>query len=328
MHQHWERSGGATTGTTGLAYHPASLEHDTGPMHPERPERIRAVLSLLDRSGLRQELAAVPVRDAEDAWLTQVHTPQYVAEVTAASRLAIGHPVYLGHETPVSAGSAGAARKAAGAVLAAADRVMAGELKNAFCLVRPPGHHAVADHAMGFCVFNNVAVGARYLQRRHGVGRVLIVDWDVHHGNGTQAAFWTDPTVFYFSVHQYPFYPGSGAADERGAGAGEGTTLNAPLPAGSDDKAYLDLFERVLVPAAEGFGPDFVLVSAGFDAHRAEFLGDMRLTEDGFARLTGVVKGLADRLCGGRLVSVLEGGYDLDALAGSVAAHLAALKGS
>jgi acetoin utilization deacetylase AcuC-like enzyme len=326
MHQHWERHHGPAAGTTGLAYHPAFLEHDTGPMHPERSERLRAVLARLDRSGLRQELTAVPVRDAEDAWLTRVHTPGYVADVKAACRMAEFQPVHLDADTPVSAGSEGAARKAAGAVMAAADRVVAGELGNAFCLVRPPGHHAMPDRGMGFCVFNSVAVGARYLQRRHGLERVLIVDWDVHHGNGTQAAFWDDPTVLYFSAHQYPFYPGTGAADERGAGDGEGTTLNAPLPAGSDDKTYLDLFERVLVPAAEAFRPDFVLVSAGFDAHRSDPLGSMRLTEEGFGRLTGVLTGLAGHLCGGRLVSVLEGGYDLEGLAACVAAHLEALK--
>jgi len=326
MHQHWERGGRSATG---LAYHPAFLEHDTGPMHPERPERIRAVLSRLDRAGLRQELKSVPVRDAEDAWLRRVHTAEHVARVERAGRQAAGGGLaWLDHETPVSAGSVGAARKAAGAVLGAVDAVMAGEVANAFCLVRPPGHHAEPDRAMGFCVFNSVAVGARYAQRRHGLDRVLVVDWDVHHGNGTQAAFWTDPSVLYFSVHQYPFYPGSGAASERGGGAGEGTTLNVPLAAGSGDKDYLDAFERVLVPAAAGFRPDFVLVSAGFDAHPAEFLGNMRVSTEGFAALTGIVKGLAEDLCGGRLVSVLEGGYDLDALGECVAAHLGALKGS
>jgi acetoin utilization deacetylase AcuC-like enzyme len=325
MHQHWERG---TPAVTALAYDPAFLEHDTGPMHPERPERIRAVLARLDRAGLRQDLVTVPVREAEDAWLTLVHRPEHVATVEAAGRQAGAGLIYLDPDTPVSAGSVPAARKAAGAVMGAVDRVMAGEAANAFCLVRPPGHHAEPGRAMGFCLFNNVAVAARYLQRHHGIGRVLVVDWDVHHGNGTQAAFWTDPSVFYFSIHQYPYYPGTGAADERGAGEGEGTTLNRPVGAGCGDKEYLQVFEADLVPAAEAFGPDFVLVSAGFDAHRDDPLAGMAVTSDGFGRLSAVVRNLADRLCGGRLVSVLEGGYDLDALAESVAAHLEALRGA
>ncbi|MBI5136019.1 MAG: histone deacetylase [Nitrospirae bacterium] len=312
---------------TGLVYHPAYLNHDTGAMHPECPDRLRAVLAGLDRSGLRPALTPVSPYDAEAAWLGLVHTPSHLARVEAAAGMAWGGNVYLDPDTPVSPGSRQAARKAAGGVLAAIDRVVAGELDNAFCLVRPPGHHAEPNRAMGFCLYNNVAIGARYLQRRHGLERVLIVDWDVHHGNGTQAAFWTDPSVLYYSIHQYPFYPGSGAADERGAGAGEGTTVNCPMAAGCGDVDYLNELERVLLPAAERFRPHFILVSAGFDAHLDDPLAHMRVSADGFGRMTLLVRDLAARLCGGRLVTVLEGGYDLDALAASVNAHVAALSG-
>jgi acetoin utilization deacetylase AcuC-like enzyme len=324
MHQHIE--GGQATGT-GLVYHPDCLRHDTGPWHPERPERLRAVLTHLDRTGLRARLAQVPARDAEPGWMTAVHAPAHVAQVEAACRMARGHHVFLDHETPVSEGSWDAIRKAAGGALAAVDKVMAGEVRNAFCLVRPPGHHAEPDRVMGFCLINNVAVAARYVQRRYGLSRVAILDFDVHHGNGTQAAFWSDPTVLYGSIHQYPFYPGTGAAAERGAGAGEGFTLNCPLAAGGGDKEFQDALEGTLLPAAEAFEPEFVLVSAGFDAHGADPLGGMAVTEAGFGRLTKAIRRLADAKCGGRLVSVLEGGYDLDALGASVAAHLEALMG-
>jgi len=209
--------------------------------------------------------------------------------------------------------------------MAAADKVMAGSLDNAFCLVRPPGHHAEPGRAMGFWLYNSVAIAARYLQRQHGLEKILVVDWDVHHGNGTQAAFWRDPSVLYYSIHQYPHYPGSGAADELGAAEGEGTTLNSPMDAGAGDGDYLDELERRLLPAAERFKPDFVLVSAGFDAHRDDPLATMGVTADGFGRMTTLVQGLADQLCAGRLVSVLEGGYNLEALADSVTAHLTAL---
>jgi len=324
MHQHFDSEHAAGTG---LVYHPDCLGHDTGAWHPESAERLRAVLSHLDRTGLREHLTAIPARDAEAGWMTAVHSAAHVAQVEAACRMARGRQVLLDHETPVSEGSWAAIRKAAGGALAAVDKVMAGEVRNAFCLVRPPGHHAEPDRVMGFCMINNAAVAARYAQRRYGLARVAVLDFDVHHGNGTQAAFWTDPTVLYGSIHEYPFYPGSGAASERGAGAGEGFTLNCPLDAGGGDKEFLDALEGVLLPAAEAFGPDFVVVSAGFDAHAADPLASMTVTEAGFGRMTAAIRRLAEETCGGRLVSVLEGGYDLDALAASVAAHLEALRG-
>ncbi|MFQ5507902.1 MAG: histone deacetylase [Leptospirillia bacterium] len=313
--------------TTGLVYHPDYLAHDTGLMHPECAARLTAVLSRLDRTGLRAELTAISPREADTGWLATVHEASHLKRVADADLLTTGPGVtYLDPDTPMSAGSRRAALKAAGGVMAAVDQVMAGQVDNAFCLVRPPGHHAEPARAMGFCLYNSVAVAARYIQRHHGLQRVLIVDWDVHHGNGTQAAFWNDPTVFYYSAHQYPHYPGSGAEQERGAGEGEGTILNSPMSAGLGDADYVDTFERVLVPAADGFKPDFVLVSAGFDAHRADPLASMNLTSDGFGLLTSLVRDIAVRHCHGRLVSVLEGGYDLDALAESVHAHLEKLK--
>ncbi|MBA7485700.1 Histone deacetylase-like amidohydrolase [subsurface metagenome] len=196
---------------------------------------------------------------------------------------------------------------------------------NAFCAVRPPGHHALENRAMGFCIFNNVAIGTRYIQAKHNLPKVLIVDWDVHHGNGTQAEFYDDPNVLYFSVHQYPFYPGSGSQAEQGGGKGLLTNINVPLPAGSGDDRYVKAFEEKLVPAASSFSPDFVLVSAGFDAHEGDLLGGMRVTDRGFAKLTQIVKGIAEKCCAGRLVSVLEGGYGLEGLAASVEAHIRVL---
>jgi len=324
MHQHFE---GSAHGATGLVYHPDCLRHDTGPWHPESAERLRAILTHLDRTGLRAELTAIPARDVEPGWLTAVHRPEHVAQIEAACRMAHGRHIFLDHETPVSEGSWDAIRKATGGTLAAVDKVMAGEVQNAFCLTRPPGHHAEPNRVMGFCLINHVAVAARYVQRRYGLSRVAILDFDVHHGNGTQAAFWSDPTVLYGSVHQYPFYPGTGSASERGGGEGEGLTLNCPLAPGGGDKEFEDALESVLLPAAEAFDPDFVLVSAGFDAHAADPLGSMAVTEVGFARMTRAIRRLADERCHGRLVAVLEGGYDLDALGACVAAHLKALMG-
>jgi acetoin utilization deacetylase AcuC-like enzyme len=218
-----------------------------------------------------------------------------------------------------------AALRAAGAAIYAVDQVMSGAAGNAFCAVRPPGHHALRNKAMGFCLFNNVAIAARYVQKKHGLAKVLIVDWDVHHGNGTQAAFYDDPTVLYFGVHQWPFYPGTGAADEKGEGRGLGTTVNVPLPAGSGDREFQRAFEEALEPAARAFRPDFVLISAGFDAHEGDTLGRMKVSTEGYARLTRIVRRIADPSARGRIVSVLEGGYNLDALAASVEAHLRAL---
>jgi acetoin utilization deacetylase AcuC-like enzyme len=308
---------------TGIVYDDLFLRHQTGAGHPERPERLTAIVERLKKDGLLAQLVLLPPRPAELEWITAVHSPEYVARV---ERVCKDGPTQLDSlDTPVSAESYAVARAAVGGVLAVCDAVMEGKLRNAFCAVRPPGHHALKSRAMGFCLFGNVAIAARYLQKKHRLERILIVDWDVHHGNGTQAAFNEDPSILVFDVHRSPFYPGTGREDETGEGRARGTKINVPLPAGSGDREYLAAFETRLRPAALAFRPQFVLISAGFDAHERDPLGGMKVTADGYAALTRIVKDIADRSCQGRLVSVLEGGYDLDGLASSVAAHLRVL---
>jgi acetoin utilization deacetylase AcuC-like enzyme len=233
--------------------------------------------------------------------------------------------VALDPDTHVSAHSYDVARLATGGVLAAVDAVMAGKARNAFVASRPPGHHALPERAMGFCLLNHVAIATRYVREKYGVQRVLIVDWDVHHGNGTQDVFYTDASVFYFSTHQYPFYPGTGAASETGEGPGRGNTLNVPLPARSGDAEIIGAFREQLLPAAEAFRPEFIFISAGFDAHQQDPLAQLQVTEAGYATLTRIVMDIAARFASGRIVSVLEGGYNLEALARSVATHLQVL---
>jgi acetoin utilization deacetylase AcuC-like enzyme len=225
----------------------------------------------------------------------------------------------------MSVGSLRAAYLAAGAGVNAVDALMAGAVEHVFCAVRPPGHHAESAHAMGFCFFNNVAIAARYAQKAHGIRRVLIVDWDVHHGNGTQHAFYDDGSVLFFSTHQYPYYPGTGHAEEVGEGAARGLTVNVPMASGSGNTEYLEVFEQVLVPAADKFRPEFVVISAGFDAHKDDPLAGMALTENGYAALTGIVAEIARKHSHGRILSCLEGGYNLAALAASVEQHLVTL---
>jgi acetoin utilization deacetylase AcuC-like enzyme len=256
-------------------------------------------------------------------WLETVHTPRHVDRIESVAP-ENGY-VYLDADTPMSPGSYRAALQAVGGTLAAIDAVMEGRIANAFCAIRPPGHHAEPTRAMGFCLFNNVAVAARYVQRRHHVDRVLILDWDVHHGNGTQAAFYDDATVLYVSLHQYPWYPGTGSADERGDGAGEGYTLNVPLAAGRGDDEYLSAFDVRIAPAVRAFAPEFVLISAGFDAHRDDPLAMMNLTEAGYRAMTDAVLTWAAESAHGRIVSCLEGGYNLTALANSVETHVRTL---
>jgi len=318
------------SGPTGLLYDDVFLRHLAGDTsgHPERPERLTAIRAGLERAGLLSELTRIPVRRVTDEELALAHDRSYIdltrrelSNVSGLKELSTG-------DTMVSRDSLDTARAAAGGVLNAVDAVVAGRLRNAFCAVRPPGHHATQNRGMGFCIYNNVAVAARYLQRVHGVARVLIVDWDYHHGNGTQDIFYKDDSVFYFSTHHYGAYPGSGSASETGRGRGVGTTLNVPLSPGAGDADILRAFEDRLVPAARSFRPDFVLVSAGFDGMRRDVLGRFDVTPQGFAAITRVVVGLASQLCQGRIVSVLEGGYRLDGLADSVTAHVTAIRSS
>jgi len=307
----------------GFVYDDVYLEHQTGPGHVERPERLEAIVERLQESGLLAQLVRIEPQPAAREWIATVHAADYIQRLEKSCEGGVRYFDSL--DTTISDRSYEAALVAAGGVLAAVDAVMEGKIHSAFCAVRPPGHHALEDRAMGFCLFNNVAIAARYLQKKHKLKKVLIVDWDVHHGNGTQATFYDDPTVLYFSVHQYPFYPGSGAEGERGDGKGLGLTINAPLPAGCGDDKYMEVFQERLKPAALKFQPDFVLVSAGFDAHEDDLLGGMRVTSEGFGRLTRVVKEIAGACCQGRIVSMLEGGYELEGLAESVEAHLRAL---
>jgi len=310
-------------GRTGLVYHPQYLEHDMGAGHPESPDRLRAIISRLELNGVLRRLVRIDPAPASDEWITQVHTASYVEALNR--RAPTSGRVSLDPDTSMSAGSLAAAYLAAGGALAAADAIVAGSVDHAFCAVRPPGHHAERDRAMGFCLFNNVAIVARYLQRRHAMARVLIVDWDVHHGNGTQHTFDNDPSVLFFSTHQYPFYPGTGRATETGEGRGAGTTINVPMSAGEGDDTYREVFQKVLMPVADTFQPDFVIVSAGFDAHKDDPLASMGLTEEGYADLTRMVVSIARRHSRGRLLSCLEGGYNLQALSVSVERHLLAL---
>ena len=305
--------------TTVLMADPIFREHLAGRAHPERPERYDAVIEGLARAGLLQRMRRAEARTATDDELLLCHTAEYLK--TARRDVESGRPYLSTGDTDITPNSWEVAARAAGGVLNAVDAVLTGAARNAFCAVRPPGHHASASRGMGFCLFNNVAIAARHAQSRHGVGRVLIVDWDVHHGNGTQDIFYREPSVFFFSTHQWPLYPGTGRADETGDGPGEGTTMNFPFPAGSGRSEILGAVENHLLPAAARFRPDLVLISAGFDSRAGDPLGSFTLSDEDFADLTRAVMGIN----GGRAVSVLEGGYNLDGLASSSSAHVAAL---
>jgi len=305
--------------TTLLYSHPACAEHDPGSMHPESPARLAAVLDAL----AAPEFAALERREAPPAareQLARVHPETYVDAVFEAIPQT-GH-ASLDADTTVSPGSGEAARRAAGALCAAVDAVAAGEADNAFCAVRPPGHPAEPTRSMGFCMFNNVAVGALQARAADGDQRVAVVDFDVHHGNGTQAMFWDDPDLMFASTHQMPLYPGTGAAEERG---GHGNIANMPLAPMSGSGEFRAALHDYILPALRSFGPDFLLVSAGFDAHADDPLAGLRFHEDDYAWATAELLAVARESCGGRLVSTLEGGYNLEALAASAAAHVRAL---
>ncbi len=317
---------GAATGPaprTALVYDAAYKKHVTGPGHPERPERLDAIMAALGDKALAPLLVRVPARAATDAEIAACHSREYLALVRR--EVAAGRAMLSTGDANIGKDSLDAALRAAGGAIAAVDAVFDGRAKNAFCAVRPPGHHATPSRGMGFCVFNNAAVAARHAQRKHKVARVLIVDWDVHHGNGTQEIFYEDGSVFYFSTHQSPWYPGTGARAETGKGKGKGATMNRPFPAGAGRKEIVGAFRDDLAPAAARFRPELVIVSAGFDSRAGDPLGRFRLTDDDFAELTRIVIDLARGHGGGRVVSMLEGGYNLTGLATAAAAHVKAL---
>ena len=282
-------------------------------------------MSYLKETGIKEKLTCLPPRPALLEELEMIHAPEYISYVKSKAEKGGG---WLDPDTVMSPRSYEAALYAAGGLLVAVEAVMNGEVDNAFALVRPPGHHAIYDRAMGFCIFNNMAIATKFALSRFSLKRVLIADFDVHHGNGTQDAFYADPKVLYFSTHQYPFYPGTGWMDETGTGEGEGTTVNFPMAAGWGDEEYLRAFNEVLVPVARRFQPQLILVSAGFDAHWADQLAMMRVTITGFAQMVMILKNLAAELCQGRLIFTLEGGYNLRVVSSSIKAIFDVLLGN
>lgn len=302
----------------GFVYSERLLDHMPPTGHPERPDRLRAIVRYVRESGIWDQLVHLTPTPATEEQVLSVHTQEHVDLIRRTCEA--GGGMLDEGDTHAVAASFEVAMLAAGATITAVDAVLRGQVSSAFAAVRPPGHHAERDRPMGFCLFNNVAVAARRAQRAHGLDRVAIIDWDVHHGNGTQHIFEEDPSVFYISLHQYPFYPGTGARSERGVGGGEGYTLNVPLPAGTNEANYLKAIDGEIVPALNAYRPDLLIISAGFDAHKDDPLGGMLLTDGSFALFTQRVQGICP------IVSVLEGGYNLEALGRSVVAHIRALQ--
>jgi acetoin utilization deacetylase AcuC-like enzyme len=309
--------------TTAYVYDPIYLEHDL-PGHPEHAGRLRHILQVLQKEGILQKLEQLAPRAATIDELERVHVPQLVRQVRRTAEAGGGH---LDADTYVSRRSFDAALMAAGGVVRAVEAVLSGEISNAFALVRPPGHHATPTRSMGFCLFNNVAVAARAALAQDGVERVLIVDFDVHHGNGTEDIFGGSPDVLYVSTHQYPYYPGTGSWSEMGYGEGTGTVLDVPLPPGVGDAGYAQVLAELVWPLAERYQPDLVLVSAGYDAHWNDPLAQMELSLTGYAQLTRELVDMATQLCGGRIVFTLEGGYQVNVLAYGVLNALYAMLG-
>ncbi len=310
--------------TTAIVHHPIYQKHDTGPGHPESPMRYEVVMNALrgDKK-LWESLNEITPEKASKGLIQAAHTPQHFKRVESAIEIGIDR---LDADTVISMQSFDASLFAAGGVIAGVDAVMQGDAKNVFVAVRPPGHHATAENAMGFCLFNNVAVAARHAQNQYKeIDRVVVIDWDVHHGNGTQGIFYDDPSVYFFSMHQYPWYPGSGSRGETGHGRGLGSTMNIPVKANTLADEQTRMFESALEDISKKFTPDLIMISAGFDAHLTDPLGQLRLEDRDFISMTRTVKQWADDVCGGRIVSCLEGGYNLETLGETVKNHVAEL---
>ena len=311
--------------TTGFLYHPAFLEHDTGVGHPECSERLTAAMKFLENQPWFADLTRISSREAERKWVQEVHQDDYIGRAEEACRL--GVPYLDVADVSISSKSYQIALLAAGGALELADQMLSGEIDNGFGLIRPPGHHAEKNMALGFCLFNNVAILARYLQKRYGLDKILILDWDVHHGNGTQHTFEADPSVLYISTHQYPYYPGTGALSETGTGRGEGATLNCPMGAGATDRDYEQAFTERILPKIDRFRPEAIIISAGFDAHVDDPLAQICLSTEFFGWMSERMLEMAAQHSGGRLISLLEGGYNLQMLPRCIAEHLSVLSG-
>lgn len=309
--------------TTGLLYDSKYLDHDTGAGHPERSDRLRVTMDFLERQPWFGNLARIAPRRADREWIETIHAPRYITRAEQACQQ--GSPYLDVLDVSISPESYDVALYATGGVLALADSLIKGEIDTGFALIRPPGHHAEQNMALGFCLFNNVAILARYLQRRYGLDKILILDWDVHHGNGTQHSFESDPSILYVSLHQYPFYPGTGSSSEAGTGAGRGATLNCPMSSGAGDEDYRAAFMDKILPKVNAFKPEVVLISAGFDAHQEDPLASINLSTEFYGWMSIRMLEVADRFAEGRLLSLLEGGYSLSALPHCVSEHLLAL---
>ncbi len=312
-----------TKRSVGLVSSDRYLQHLSGRPHAERPDRLIAIQNRLERDNLLEQLIPIEPRSCAVEEAELVHSSEYLE--TAQRDVAAGAATLSTGDTDIDANSWEIACLAAGGILAAVDAAFQEDIKKSFCAVRPPGHHATPSRGMGFCLLSNVAIAARYAQQKYGIGKVLIVDWDVHHGNGTQDTFYDDDSVLFFSTHQHPWYPGTGMADETGSGRGLGTTINVPLPAGSDGRRIKAAFENELCAAVEHHRPELVLISAGFDSRRGDPLGQFKLDDVDFEDLTRILMNIADQFAHGRLISVLEGGYSLNGVACGAAAHVRAL---
>jgi len=308
----------------GFVYDSIYLQHDTG-QHVENARRLKAIISHLEQTQLKQQLTLIKARPASIEELSLVHHKEYISHI---QEVAEKGGSWLDADTVMSLHSYEAACYAAGGVIKATEAVINGEVASAFALVRPPGHHATHRQAMGFCLFNNVTIATQYALAKYSLKRIAIIDFDVHHGNGTHDAFYDNPQVLYISTHQYPFYPGTGSMEETGRGEAKGTTINIPLPTGCGDAEYSSVFEQIIAPSTRRFNPQLILVSAGYDPHWADELAMMQVSVSGFSQMVRIIKGLADELCNSRLVLSLEGGYNLSALAASVKATFNVLLGN